>query len=73
MSGVFEKLRRDHRITHQLRPINMNGRSILSVMSIQTSPTKIRARLFSTLNHSRIRIYDYFPLDIARTQLYTET
>src|SRR5271165_2901867 len=24
---------RDHRITHQLRPINMNGRSILSVMS----------------------------------------
>jgi hypothetical protein len=22
-----------HRITHQLRPINMNGRSILSVMS----------------------------------------
>jgi hypothetical protein len=23
-----------HRITHQLRPINMNGRSILSVMSI---------------------------------------
>jgi len=25
---------RDHRITHQLRPINMNGRSILSVMSI---------------------------------------
>src|SRR5271157_6274366 len=24
----------DHRITHQLRPINMNGRSILSVTSI---------------------------------------
>src|SRR5208337_506425 len=24
---------RDHRITHQLRPTNMNGRSILSVMS----------------------------------------
>ena len=25
----------DHRITHQLRPINMNGRSILSEMSRQ--------------------------------------
>src|SRR5208337_2975892 len=24
-----------HRITHQLRPINMNGRSILSVMSLR--------------------------------------
>src|SRR5208337_3198003 len=28
---------RDHRITHQLRPINMNGRSILSVMSYLVS------------------------------------
>src|SRR5271157_5576140 len=39
---------------------------------ILTSPTKIRARLFSTLSHSITRTYDYFPLDIARTQLYTE-
>jgi len=45
----------------------------MNTLRILTSPTKIRARLFSTLNHSRIRIYDYFPLDIARTQLYTET
>src|SRR5208337_4268949 len=37
-----------------------------------TSPTKIRARLFSTLSHSITITYDYFPLDIARTQLYTE-
>src|SRR5271166_3930663 len=29
-----------HRITHQLRPINMNGRSILSVTSILTSRTE---------------------------------
>ena len=30
-----------HRITHQLRPINMNGRSILSKTSILTFPTKV--------------------------------
>src|SRR5271166_2304308 len=30
-----------HRITHQLRPINMNGRSILSVTSNLTLPTKV--------------------------------
>src|SRR5208283_4566994 len=29
-----------HRITHQLRPINMNGRSILSVMSGIGFPTR---------------------------------
>jgi hypothetical protein len=27
-----------HRITHQLRPINMNGRSILSVTSSMVFP-----------------------------------
>src|SRR5208337_4005934 len=30
-----------HRITHQLRPINMNGRSILAVTSTLTFPTKV--------------------------------
>ena len=30
-----------HRITHQLRPINMNGRSILSETSTLTLPTKV--------------------------------
>src|SRR5208337_2347114 len=28
--------------------------------------------VFSTLSHSRIRIYDHFSLDIAGPQLYTE-
>ncbi len=30
-----------HRITHQLRPINMNGRSILSETSIFTVPSHL--------------------------------
>src|SRR5208282_4113276 len=30
-----------------------------------TSPTEFRACVFSTLSHSRIRIYDHFSLDIA--------
>src|SRR5208337_321962 len=37
-----------------------------------TSPTEFRACVFSTLSHSRIRIYDHFSLDIAGPQLYTE-
>src|SRR5271157_1235610 len=32
---------------------------------IETSPTEFRACVFSTLSHSRIRIYDHFSLDIA--------
>src|SRR5208337_4220099 len=39
---------------------------------ILTSPTEFRACVFSTLSHSRIRIYDHFSLDIAGPQLYTE-
>src|SRR5208337_1608563 len=41
-------------------------------MSWLTSPTEFRACVFSTLSHSRIRIYDHFSLDIAGPQLYTE-
>ncbi len=41
-------------------------------MTRLTSPTVFRARVFSTLSHSRIRIYDHFSLDIAGPQLYTE-
>src|SRR5271157_2541092 len=37
-----------------------------------TSRTESRARVFSTLSHSRIRIYDHFSLDIGGPQLYTE-
>src|SRR5208282_3439215 len=39
---------------------------------VLTSPTEFRACVFSTLSHSRIRIYDHFSLDIAGPQLYTE-
>src|SRR5208337_1990988 len=59
----------------QLDPMGVDVRPasrFLPVITKMTSPTKIRARLFSTLSHSITRTYDYFPLDIARTQLYTE-
>src|SRR5208283_4925686 len=45
---------------------------VIGSRPIMTSPTEFRACVFSTLSHSRIRIYDHFYLDIAGPQLYTE-
>jgi hypothetical protein len=56
-----------HRITHQLRPINMNGRSILSETSIMTFPTKVPSDSLGWIGRlKRTSDKSLFPMALGR-------
>jgi hypothetical protein len=56
-----------HRITHQLRPINMNGRSILSVTSMKEPIDRLNLPQATRLQHV-VRRVSPVALRVARKQ-----